>query len=330
MTFTVVYKNDNGRIVKETVDASSRDALFESLEKRGIHPVSVKSGGGDSEDSPAKPAIWKCLLVGVVIVVGVATVWSVLPSQEKMTDGKQEKHDVRTRPADVRPSGEPSKAVAMPPKVENEKPSKRKELPKRPDFLGKIPYEEMTPAQKGQRALYYALASTNRSVVVDRRKDDEKNPPLFNNNVHGYLSQYVEPGVLTLPVGRITDEEARRAIDHKIEYFYDDSVEALDRKKAVEEMLGELKEYMDNGGHAADYFAQLEQRQATESSTLDEARMQVMKLWRDGKEAEAKETLEAFNKYLKGKGMPAVHFGPLTREETLKNRKNRNKKEEDK
>ena len=73
-------------------------------------------------------------------------------------------------------------------------------------------------------------------------------------------------------------------------------------------MLAELKDYMDKGGHASDYFLQLESRQVLESDGMQIVREKVREMERQGDYAGAVEALDVFNKYLEGKGLPKVHM----------------------
>ncbi len=52
MQFTVTYRNANGAVVTEAVEAASRGACFAQMKARGITPMNVKEGGAPGRARP--------------------------------------------------------------------------------------------------------------------------------------------------------------------------------------------------------------------------------------------------------------------------------------
>ena len=111
-------------------------------------------------------------------------------------------------------------------------------------------------------------------------------------------------------VGSIV-EEARQMLEEPIEILASDPEEVVAEKRTVMAMQKELKEYLDNGGHADDYFMQLMKRQDAEAETVREAKSQIRDLYKKGDIELGDQVLVKFNEYLKGKGLPAIKETPL-------------------
>ena len=86
------------------------------------------------------------------------------------------------------------------------------------------------------------------------------------------------------------------------------------------ELGKKAKEYMDQGHSAMEYYELLDRRQQTEAATMNEARTAIYELTRQGKYEEAEETVNAFNEYLKGKGLPTIKLSPKVRHELERRR----------
>lgn len=149
------------------------------------------------------------------------------------------------------------------------------------------------------------IVSTAPVISSFRRKKTGRRPN-FENYVQSELAHYVVPGRDLPPPDRITDEQAREALETEIVYLEDDSEATIEEKQAVEDMLGELKAFMDAGGHADEYFQKLYARQQLEGEAVQTVRQEVRALLEEGKIDEARETLVAFNEYLAEKGIPPV------------------------
>lgn len=179
-------------------------------------------------------------------------------------------------------------------------------IPPKPSFMDEKPREEWDSREIALAYQWYAQDSGNRVEGVDM--NSRVPPPVFSNLTQEAMAPYLELGADVIPIDRISDEEARIAIDTPIDFKYDDPDELLEKKQGVKEMLEELKQFMNDGGHAQEYFDRLASRQALELEAMDEVRNQVRKLEKEGDVEGAKEALEVYNKYLEGKGLPRIHM----------------------
>ena len=235
------------------------------------------------------------VIAGVVVVLGAAVVvwWLLSDSKPPLpTSTSTSTSFIR----EVKPATAP-KPVEEAPKVE------KKESP--PPFIKK-PFGVMTSEEKAAAMRYWAKDKKNFIKGLDMR--DYQPPPLFSNGVQNAILPYMTPGADVIPMGPISDEKARKAIDKGIVFNFDDPDDILEKKQFVKETLQELDQYMKDGGHAEDYFRKLEDRQNLEHTTLMTVREEVLKFRRDGDEEGAKLALETYNKYLKGKGLPELHM----------------------
>ena len=63
---------------------------------------------------------------------------------------------------------------------------------------------------------------------------------------------------------------------------------------------------------------------------MNEARTAIYELTRQGKYEEAEETVNAFNEYLKGKGLPTIKLSPKVRHELERRRAAEKERQESK
>ena len=76
-------------------------------------------------------------------------------------------------------------------------------------------------------------------------------------------------------------------------------------------MMAELKEYMEKGGHARDYFAQFHHQQEMEAEIMLKTRQEVHDILNSGDVEGARIALEAYNEFRKQKGLPAMRIRKL-------------------
>ena len=75
MTYTYAYKTSDGRRHEASMDAESREAVFESLRARGIRPIKVvaadgsKANGEKEEGRRKKEKVWRGILASLVLLV---------------------------------------------------------------------------------------------------------------------------------------------------------------------------------------------------------------------------------------------------------------------
>ena len=234
-------------------------------------------------------------IAGAIVVVGaaVAAWWIFGSGDDGVAAVEQDRHALIK---EVKP------AVAPKPVVEAPKPTR----PPRPKFADK-PFAEMTSVEKSQMMRYWLSDTNNVIKGIDMRTRIP--PPMFSNTVQNLILPYIEPAADVIPFGPIKDEEAREAIDKEIVFNFDDPDDILEKKQFVKETLQDLKKYMDAGGHAVDFFENLDHRQQLEHTAVMSCREEVRKLRDEGGDYEgAAAALEKYNEYLTGKGLPPLRM----------------------
>ncbi len=174
-----------------------------------------------------------------------------------------------------------------------------------------MPGEERFP---GERAQALALiGGTNNTVAIDKRLvEDPDHPWMFHNMLQSDIVQYARPGEFAVPVNpNITDKEAWEAVNTPIEFHFNDSDTQLEEKLMVKDFMKELKEYLEEGGHARDYFAELHNRQEQEAEIMLKTRQEVHDILNTGDVEGAKAALDAYNAYRKKKGLPPMRVRKL-------------------
>lgn len=183
---------------------------------------------------------------------------------------------------------------------------KERKIPPKPAFMTAKPRSEWDSREVALAYQWYALDPSNRVEGINMA---ERVPPsMFSNIVQETMAPFLLIGADVVPMGPVSDKEAWDAINTPIDFNFDDPDEVLEKKQGVKEMLEELKEFMEKGGHANEYFLRLESRQALEVEAMQEVRDQVRALERDGDPDGAAEALEVYNKYLEAKGLPRIHM----------------------
>ena len=311
MLFEVTYRNQAGACIAETVEAVDRNACFEHLRVRKITPLSVKilSGTSSQKGKSARKMSRITILVStfVFVVITVVTAWiswkdekkevaNTTPvSTKKQLMTKAFVHPAKSNIPQELPESHPENVPTVSPVAPRPK----------PDYVTK-PLGELTSREKALRFQWLAQDTNNCVRGIDM--SERVPPPVYSNIIQEAIAPYTIPGADCLPFPPISDEKARAAIATKIYFNENDSEELTEQKKTVEAILSELKEYMDNGGHARDYFAKLEERQQLESETMKTVRADIMRLRSEGDWEGAKFAQDEYNKYLKSKGLPLLHM----------------------
>ena len=335
MTFTVTYRGADGALREERVEAANRSVCFSQMKARGVAPLSVKegdfvsrrerrgrrdelgkngraeSGRGEKCRDGAERKLFKVVhyyLIAAIAVIAATAMWWWMRSP-------------RTAPL---PVPEAPKKAALAKEVKpasnalGERTGEEKERARRIGAKERME-KRVDEVRIGGNDVGTTVTTNDlmRDVVSDLRVDISKRKPMFENAVQAELSNYTQPGRDIPPPDRVSDEEALKAADTPIKYGFDDPVEVLEQKKAVEDLLLEMKEYIRNGGHANDFFEKLQQRQEMEGEAVLQVRQNVYDLIEKGDNAAAQEALDAYNKYLQGKGIPPVRIKRLERIKAL-------------
>lgn len=166
----------------------------------------------------------------------------------------------------------------------------------------------------GERAQALALiGGTNHTAAIDKRLvEDPEHPWMFHNMVQSDLVQYARPGEFAVPINpNITDEQAWEAINSPINFHYNDTDTQVEEKQFVKDLMADLKAYMEKGGHARDYFAELHNRQEMEAEVMLKTRQDVHDILNSGDVEGARQALDVYNQFRRQKGLPPMRIRKL-------------------
>lgn len=306
MLFKYTHADESGSKRTGEIAAASRNEAMSKLRSLGIAPIKLQElTKAPKKSAPVISASVRNLCIAVLTAITIAVALmctnlfrdNVEPTAQ-VGAMKATAHLKRVKPS---PSDQHQdvqhEEPAIPRPVPAEKPSDW-------DYMSK---RERSEWMRENRPIDTNTVISTAPVVSSFRKKKSGKRPNFNNYVQSELAHYVIPGTILPPPDYITDEQAREAFDVPIEYLIDDSAATLEEKQTVSEMLQELREFMDAGGHANEYFQQLYARQEAEGEAIQTARHEVRLLLEEGRIDDARETLEAFNAYLAEKGIPPIN-----------------------
>jgi hypothetical protein len=173
------------------------------------------------------------------------------------------------------------------------------------------PGEERFPGERAQALA--RIGGTNNTAAIDKRLvEDPEHPWMFHNMVQSDLVQYARPGEFAVPINpNISDEQAWEAINTPIGYHYNDTDTQVEEKLFVRDLLDDLKEYMEKGGHARDFFAGLHHKQEMEAEIMLKTRQEVHSILNSGDVEGARMALDAYNQLREQKGLPPMRIRKL-------------------
>ena len=329
MTFTYTYRNKAGAKEQCEIGAQNRTEAFAQLKARGIVPLTLHEGRSRSPRgtlSVHRFPVWGWGVLSGVAVLAVAATWWLWPHAEI----------VETPPAEVAPKAKPKR----PP--EPSKPIRRKEALKpvveavpvkapETNYFDKVRADLAKVRERMKTASDYSYYNLERKARdLEKLLTDEKmqfhttnhanvvNQPfktcteqvldwVFNCEVGGDPPPFVPP----LDPGEMAN--IGEILDRANEVLEGDSEEVAARKVMVERAKKELKEYLAQGGNAADFlhFYYNELQNAYELRL--EASKTVRQFAHNSDPETARKYLEATNKELAKKGIAPVMLSDKTK-----------------
>lgn len=166
----------------------------------------------------------------------------------------------------------------------------------------------------GERAQALALLGGSKNTIIcDRRpKEDPEHPWMFHNIVQSDMVQFARPGEFAVPISpSISDKAAWEAINTPVEFHKNDTDRQIEEKQFVIDMLKQLKEHMEAGGHAKDYFHEYEKRQEFEHELMQQSINDVHSLINKGDLEGARTALEVYNRHRAERGLPIMRVRKL-------------------
>ncbi len=292
MLFAVTYRGSDGAVRTETVESSCRSDCFAKMSARGISPISIREekSGHLHTSTPSRKFKSIIISVGIGILLVAVWIWHGFRADVHRTKHIEEGKGQRA-----------SKHIAA-------SKNRNNQVSTFSNSNSRLKVDNLNPKEADNKDGYDIGKEVSKKIKVipSLRIRNPNRRRLFTNHVMCELQHYILPGRDMPPPDKISDKEALEAANMKIEYFDTDTDEELERKKAVEEMLIEMKQYIIAGGSANDFMHRLAARQELEAQAVDETRRTVRALIREGKMEDAKSALSAYNEYLKSKGIPEV------------------------
>lgn len=243
MSYTVTYRNKEGRQEAIQLDAESRAALFAELSKRGISAVRVEESKGKAKKAkqskaaaaPRKPSPVRGLFAGIVVIaLAVAAWYYLLPTIEQVKVKREKKS---SKIAEVKPS---LSDVATPSAVVTNEPVKAKWTPETDavhrDKNNQIIYDETAPLGSKANPIKFGIVDKPGNIKPPRK--------LYTTFSENYVASLLRhrPGVRI--VGGILpanfDEEFKA---HIADPIYNDP-EDTEEDREIRAQMQELKKEM--------------------------------------------------------------------------------------
>ncbi len=328
MTFMVTYREKDGALREEVVEATSRAECFAQCKARGIAPVSVKEGGKAKRLEPAgQPrqsghqvrarALGILGVLGIlVILVGVAW-WLARPQVKPPSDPPKSAKPVR----EARPKPQPKPAV----KPEAAKPPAKPEPKPAPVAKtgGPPPGTVISVRTNDNNLIITAVVGPNGKTNL---VTTEVHKPIFSNPsdqlIAAAMSATMSGQMAPLPLGPENDWQFKEAMKKPILDDPDDTDEVKRMKQVVRETRQQIAELMEQGQTFAEILAQHRELWNENVKIRDGVVAEYRRVVASGNEEEARRYLSTMNAALSQMGIP-----PLTESDGQPKRRRERKAE---
>ena len=320
MEFAVTYRDRDGAIRTECIEAKDRADCFAKCKERGIVPVGVdvqKSGKEgcrrhSASGRNAKFQIWgfkPVLLLSVVLAIGIAMwLWTQGggTNEDRSRNAFTEKANVKKKPAVRNPEAKAVSVVTNTVAVTNAtvKVVKAEEVHKTVSIhtnnLGKIVEKWIDGNGRKRMSVKYA-----RKPVFDNASDDQ-----LAMAVGGGGTQAIAP----IPMTEVSENEFLKSLERPIVISEDDSVQVKQLKAAVRDAREAMKQMMDEGKSYKEALAEHQKLVNENVETRNECMAELKRLVDAGDQAGAEDYLRTMNVALEQMGIPAMTM-PKSREE---------------
>ena len=327
MTFTVTYRDKDGALREECVEAAGRTECVAALKARGIVPVSVREGVARPPRSCCKGegalATSKrvAITAAVAIALAVGGVWwwmargdgsgksaaSPKAVAREPGSGKSAASPKEARPeaADARqrvpPAQErvPDTRVSVPPVAE--KPKERHDTVSiHTNNLGKVVEKWIGADGKLHMSVRYA-----RKPVFDNASDDQLAMAVAGDGI-----QSIAP----IPMVATSEQEFLESLKKPIVVNDDDPENVKKIKIAVREAREQMKQLIDNGMSYREALAEHQRLVNENVDTRNQCAAELKRLVDAGDREGAENYMKTMNAALEQMGIPALMM-PLSREE---------------
>lgn len=333
MTYTITYRNKDGKTDWMQLDASDRGAVFAELSKRGISAIRVEEAVGkakprkpSSMKGGKSPAVGKGMVAGIIVVAAaVAAFWFLSRNQPEVS--AESKGKKQSKIAEVKPY------LAAPVKAEEPKPEPPKPLP--PQRIGET--------RDGKVLLPDGTLHTVKGVITSGVARVSLIDRTFKHDTDCMLAHLlvVEPGE-----GFVGDSESiysgfekefLKTLDDPIVYDKNDSDYVKELKMGVQALRQELLDARANGESIEKVLMDTRDQLQQLGLYRQELEEQVLRMSEDGmNQQDYNDLITAANKMLEERGskpleLPstvkhAVRLGQLIRDNEAKEKEKENEK----
>ncbi len=319
MDWNITYRNGGGELSQISLEAESREAVFEELARRGVSAVRVERAQDKAKPHTASPrggnspsGVFRGTFAGAIVVVAAVGAFWFLAKDKSATEPPKEKRSapvVDVAPASTAPTAMGEK-VDAPPKVDpNARPTKVGET-----VNGYI----KLPSGRIHRVLGVVTNSAAASIKGKYEIFDYA----CENEIAGFLS--MEPGQGLVGTPRYNGRFKRdflESLKHPIIVSKDDSPEAAALKRNVIQAKAELKAALDRGEDIEQIMLDTRREMQDLARYKQELKQQMREMVKSSKGEMTTEEMEclldAANRMLDAKGIAPMTFGPLARRKIM-------------
>ena len=261
MKFTYTYRTSDGQRHVGEIEAESRDAAFGKIRaEMGVKPIKVTAAGGEDGRDGAQPEMKRRDAASprgaARWVVGGVLIAAVIASCVWWWTVRRGAGDA-TAPRGVDDAAQPESA----------------------------PYQVMTP----QGPVTYRIADPlpRQTIPGNRQRIEDGRNTIFTNAAERLLARFAEPGrAVAAPSGeKPTEPEFAACLREPIRIATTDFTETVDLKRIVTGIKREMRAYINGGGTAEQYIAELSKRQRLEISYRENAEKRLEEMLSNPKEA---------------------------------------------
>lgn len=328
MTYTITYRNKDGKTDLMQLEASDRSAVFAELSKRGISAIRVEEAVGKAKPrKPANskggksPAIGKGIVAGAVVVAAAVGAWYFLT--RGTGNGEQGPDNSPKKPAKI---AETVPSLPTPAKVTEEKP--------KPEPVQMVTNRHGKVVQRKKPETYVDAAGVERYVKGNGRvplKNPEKylvksvvHPNAYPDFKHDCENEIAN--LLTIESGGMIfgdreydkrfEQDFVQALMEPVEITEEDSEEDRRIKENVEAVKHELAERIKQGENLGDILtAEREEirRLAQYKQQMEEIFHEQLSTGEIQTEQDLDDFCKAVNTMLESKGIEPFKISGLMR-----------------
>ena len=254
MRFTYAYKTSDGKRHESAMEATSREAVFESLRAKGIKAIKVVAADGSKANG------------------------------EETGDGGRESTRASTGEFSKRTTARWVAAAAL---IAATIGGGAWWWATRTGDQGQTPAQFIVNTPQGPVTYRIADPLPRQSIPGNRQRIEEGRDTIFTNAAERLLARFAEPGrVVGAPSGeKPTEAEFRASLAVPVRVASNELTEHIDLKRIVAGLKREMRTYLAGGGTVELYLSELARRQKLEVSYRENAEKRLDGMLSKPKEA---------------------------------------------